>query len=55
MSTLIADRGDRSDRLTFITSNIPMSEIAKEYDERVASRLRQMCNYFELTGKDRRQ
>ena len=55
MSTLIADRGDRSDRLTFITSNIPMSEIANEYDERVASRLRQMCNYFELTGKDRRQ
>ena len=55
MSTLIADRGDRSDRLTFITSNIPMSEIANEYDERVASRIRQMCNYFELTGKDRRR
>lgn len=55
MSLLIADRGDRSDRLTFITSNIPMSEVANEYDERVASRLRQMCNYFELVGKDRRR
>lgn len=55
MNILITDRGDRSDRLTFITSNIPISMIANEYDERVASRLRQMCNYFELTGKDRRK
>jgi predicted ATPase len=56
LRTLLESRGDNNSCLTFITSNIPMSNelISKNYDVRVASRLHQMCNYYELKGKDRR-
>lgn len=54
LQSVLEERGDRRDRLTFITSNIPMSRLADRYEERVASRVRQMCNYFELRGQDRR-
>lgn len=50
-------RGDRTDQMTLITSNLPMSHktFLERYDGRVASRLREMCNYFEIKGKDRRK
>lgn len=52
-------RGDRTNLITFITSNIPMtndnSTIIARYEYRVASRLVEMCNYFELKGIDRRK
>lgn len=49
-------RGDRNDRLTLITSNIPINnDIIRElYGDRAQSRLKGMCNYFMLKGKDRR-
>lgn len=56
LRNLIERRGDIKNRFTLITSNLPIShEYTKQrYEERVISRLCQMCNYFELKGKDRR-
>lgn len=57
LRTLLEYRGDRSDCLTLITSNIPIghNKLTENYDNRVASRLMEMCNYFEIKGKDRRK
>lgn len=57
LRTLLEYRGDRSDCLTMITSNIPIGHqmLVANYDDRVASRLMEMCNYFEIKGKDRRK
>lgn len=54
---LLEKRGDDMDKLTLITSNYPMGHdfIAERYGSRVKSRLRAMCNYFEMTGNDRRR
>lgn len=54
---LLEYRGDRTDVLTLITSNYPMSHkvLTERYDDRVASRLNAMCNYLEIKGKDRRK
>lgn len=50
-------RADDPFKMTIITSNIPMhaDAIRERYGDRVASRLRQMCNYMEITGNDKRQ
>jgi DNA replication protein DnaC len=50
-------RGDFSDKLTLITSNLPINHqlFADRYHVRVSSRLNEMCNYFEIRGKDRRE
>ena len=57
LQQLLEYRGDRTDELTLITSNLRISsEILKEkYGDRVQSRLVGMCNYFEIKGKDRRR
>ena len=57
LRNVIEARGDRTDLITLFTSNIPMSHkrIKELYDDRVASRLVEMCNYFEIKGKDRRK
>lgn len=57
LRTLLEYRGDRSDCVTLITSNIPIYHqmLVSNYDDRVASRLFEMCNYFEIKGKDRRK
>ena len=54
---IIEYRGDAHAELTFITSNLRMGgDILKErYGDRVASRLMEMCNYYEIKGKDRRK
>lgn len=54
---LLESRGDYQDRLTLITSNIPLNHksLAEKYGDRVVSRLEEMCNYFELKGADRRK
>lgn len=54
---VIEYRGDMHAEMTFITSNLRMGgDILKErYGDRVASRLNEMCNYFEIKGKDRRK
>lgn len=57
MRQILEYRGDRTDLITLITSNLPMNNEAliDRYDDRVASRLNEMCNYFEIKGKDRRK
>lgn len=57
LRTLLEYRGDQSDNLTMITSNIPIchKSLTENYDNRVKSRLVEMCNYFEIKGKDRRK
>lgn len=54
---LIEYRGDLDNELTLITSNLPMadSDLVTRYGDRVASRLRQMCNNLVIKGKDRRK
>lgn len=41
-------------RRTYITSNLTLQEIAKDYDQRIASRLGQMCHIVTMKGKDMR-
>ena len=57
LRSVLEARGDRPDRITLITSNYPMghSALVDRYGERVASRLAEMCNYFEIRGEDRRK
>lgn len=57
MRSLIEYRGDRSDGLTLITSNLKLGgeKLLNRYGDRVASRLSEMCNYFEIRGADRRK
>lgn len=54
---LIEYRGDKQDKMTFITSNMRINGeiLTNRYGDRVASRLVEMCNYFEIKGKDRRK
>lgn len=54
---LINYRGDRTDEITLITSNYKMGGdvLLKRYGDKVVSRLFEMCNYFEIKGKDRRK
>ena len=54
---LIEYRGDKCDEMTLITSNMKMQGdiLMNRYGDRVASRLVEMCNYFEIKGKDRRK
>ena len=57
MRHLLEYRGDQSEQMTLITSNLPMNhnKLVDRYDERVMSRLNGMCNYLMLNGKDRRR
>ncbi len=57
LRSVLEYRGDRNDKITLVTSNLPMVHKAftDKYGDRVASRMREMCNYFELTGQDRRK
>jgi hypothetical protein len=50
-------RGDFSDKITMITSNLPVNHkvFIDRYGERVESRLIEMCNFFEMKGRDRRK
>ena len=55
MARLLEYRGDFNNRLTMITTNLPLnSDVMEErYGMRVVSRLKKL-NYFVLKGKDRR-
>ena len=57
VGNLIEYRGDISDEMTLITSNMSINgdNLKKRYGDRVSSRLMEMCNYFEIKGKDRRK
>ena len=54
---ILEHRGDRTDQITLITSNLPMNHkrLIDRYEDRVSSRLNEMCNYFEIKGIDRRK
>lgn len=56
MERIILNRYEqRQHHLTHFTSNLQGDEIEKIYGSRVRSRLREMCNVFQLTGTDRRK
>lgn len=57
MQSILESRGDQQSIITLITSNVPFNHslFRERYSDRVVSRLYEMCNYFELTGKDRRR
>lgn len=57
LQQILEYRGDQTNVLTLITSNLPINHeaLTRRYQDRVASRLNEMCNYFELTGADRRK
>lgn len=55
--TILEYRGDRSDMITFVTSNLAIGskKLGEYYGDRVESRLREMFNYIEIRGIDRRK
>ena len=57
MRQILEHRGDRTDQLTMITSNMrPNHDLfITRYGDRVSSRMYEMCNYFEIKGRDRRK
>lgn len=57
MADYIEERGEGQYLITCFTSNIPMEHpsIKEFYGDRAVSRLRQMCNYLEMKGADRRK
>jgi DNA replication protein DnaC len=50
----IIDGRYRNCLLTFISSNYSLDQISDRIDDRVSSRLAEMCEVIKLTGKDRR-
>ncbi len=57
LKQILEYRGDQDGQLTLITSNLKLSgkKLEERYGDRVQSRLFEMCNYFEIKGKDRRK
>jgi DNA replication protein DnaC len=57
MQQILEYRGDQTNMITLITSNLPINHetFIKRYEDRVSSRLNEMCNYYELKGNDRRK
>lgn len=57
IGNLIEYRGDITEEVTLITSNMSINgdNLKNRYGDRVSSRLAEMCNYFEIKGKDRRK
>lgn len=54
LRSILEYRGDCYDKITHITSNIPIFKTGEYYGERVQSRLYQMCNPITMLGTDRR-
>lgn len=51
---LLIDRRYSQMKKTFISSNLSLKEISEQLDDRIASRINQMCDVLKLTGKDKR-
>jgi hypothetical protein len=51
---ILSSRGDKTGLITHFTSNVPLMGLEKIYGDRVVSRMRKMCNYYELKSRDRR-
>jgi len=41
-------------KITIVTSNLSLDQIDEKYGDRIASRIAEMCDSFEITGPDRR-
>ncbi|MCJ8501028.1 hypothetical protein [Desulfatitalea alkaliphila] len=54
MIYLIVDRRYRDNRRTFFTSNLSLAELAEHLNDRIASRITEMCTVIRLDGRDRR-
>jgi hypothetical protein len=57
MQSILESRGDQQNLITLFSSNVPFNHplFRERYSDRVVSRMYEMCNYFELRGKDRRK
>ena len=51
---LLVNRRYSDMRQTFISSNLPLDQIASQLDDRIASRIAGMCDVVEIQGQDRR-
>ncbi len=51
---IINRRSVEPQRITVVTSNLTLNQIAQKLEDRIASRLAGMCHVLELRGKDRR-
>jgi DNA replication protein DnaC len=51
---VLLDKRLENCKATFITSNRSVEQLAKSFDQRIASRLQQACEVVHLTGEDRR-
>lgn len=56
MKQILEYRGDCTDKITLVTSNLPFThkQFSDRYGVRCVSRMHEMFNYFEIKGKDRR-
>lgn len=54
MLYLLIDRRYREMKKTYITSNLSLREIAEKLDDRISSRLAEMCEVMKFQGEDRR-
>ena len=52
---LIIDELYRNERKLSISSNISLNQIAELYDDRMASRIMEMCHVIKFTGEDKRK
>jgi len=52
---LIVDELYRNEKKLCISSNISLNQIAKLYDDRLASRITEMCKISKFQGQDRRK
>lgn len=50
----IIDRRYRERKVTVFTSNFPVAVIGERFDDRIASRIMEMCSVVEMVGEDRR-
>lgn len=57
LAKILEFRGDRSDAITLITSNLAPNKdkFEEAYGSRVQSRIFEMCNYLVMRGGDRRE
>jgi len=51
---IILDRRYRENRVTIITSNLEIKDLAKKLNSRIASRIAGLCEVVEFVGRDRR-
>jgi DNA replication protein DnaC len=51
---MLIDRRSANLRKTFISSNLNLNQISKQHDDRIASRIKEMCILIKMAGIDRR-